>query len=186
MSRMEIRPRDDLDAFAALEEQEMKAVKKKMHAFTGEQMQKLRKSEYVDHVTTYKIKYRDKFKDYFIMRWQQGMSAKQIFSECGIDPEIVGRGRIWSFRRGLGIKCRGEENTAVVSEKVTATELIDKIDSIVSISNEMKYKLDLMTQNEKNIMLMLFDSLPYDDKADIILKLQYKLRAFEAMQQNLT
>jgi hypothetical protein len=50
----------------------------------------------------------------------------------------------------------------------------------------MKYQLNLMKQNEKNVILMLFDSLPYDDKADIILKLQYKLRALEAMQQNLT
>lgn len=163
--------------------------KSSRHAFTGEQIQKLCKSEYVEHVSTYRIKYRDKFKDYFMMRWQQGMSANQIFSECGIDPEIVGRGRIWNFRRSLGIKCRGEENTkevAVISEKVTTAELVDKIDSIVSISNEMKYQLDLMKQNEKNIMLMLFDSLPYDDKADIILKLQYKLRALEAMRQNLT
>lgn len=186
---MEIRPRDDLDAFAALEEQETNAVESNRRPFTCEQIQKLRKSEYVAHVSAYKIKYRDKFKDYFIMRWRQGMSAKQIFSECGIDPEIVGKARIWNFRRTIGIKCRGEENTkdtAVLYEKVTTAELIDKINSIVQISEDMKYQLDLMKQNEKNVILMLFESLPYDDKADIILKLQYKLRALEAMQQNLT
>jgi hypothetical protein len=192
MPKMEIRPRDDLEAFAALEEQEMKASKKNMHPFTGEQIRKLCENEYVEQISAYKIKYTDKFKEYFIMRWQQGMSAFQIFSECGIDPEIVGRGRIWNFRRSLGIRCRprrtGNEDfkADAISEKVTTTQLIDKIDSIVSISNEMKYQLDLMKQNEKNVILMLFDSLPYDDKADIILKLQYKLRALEAMQQNLT
>lgn len=192
MPKTEMHPREDLDAFAALEEQETKAAKKKMHAFTGEQMQKLCENEYVEQISAYKIKYNDKFKEYFIMRWQQGMSAFQIFSECGIDPEIVGRSRIWNFRRGLGIKCRtrrilNEDFKAdAISEKVTTSQLIDKIDSIVSISNEMKYQLDLMKQNEKNVILMLFDSLPYDDKADIILKLQYKMRALEAMQQNLT
>jgi len=192
MSRMEIRPRDDLDAFAALEEQETNAAKSNRRPFTCEQIQKLCKNEYVEQISAYKIKYNDKFKEYFIMRWQQGMSAFQIFSECGIDPEIVGRGRIWNFRRSLGIRCRtrrtGNEDfkADAVSEKVTPSQLIDKIDSIVSISNEMKYQLNLMKQNEKNVILMLFDSLPYDDKADIILKLQYKLRALEAMQQNLT
>jgi hypothetical protein len=192
MPKMEIRPRDDLDAFAALEEQETNATKSNRRPFTCEQIQKLCKNEYVEQISAYKIKYNNKFKEYFIMRWQQGMSAFQIFSECGIDPEIVGRGRIWNFRRSLGIRCRtrrtGNEDfkADVVSEKVTPSQLIDKIDSIVSISNEMKYQLNLMKQNEKNVILMLFDSLPYDDKADIILKLQYKLRALEAMQQNLT
>ena len=84
---------------------------KKTHTnpFTKEQMDHLRVNHYVQSISESTIRYTEEFKRYFYQKANEGVSARQIFTECGIDPEIIGQSRIDGFRYYLNKKMkRGE------------------------------------------------------------------------------
>ena len=65
--------------------------------FTDEQVEQLRMNHYVRHVSNSTVSFTEEFKQLFYQKRQQGYLVKQIFTECGIDPSILGEKRIEGF-----------------------------------------------------------------------------------------
>ena len=72
---------------------------KKTHKnpFTQEQMDHLRVNHYVKSITPSSIRFTEEFKRYFYQKHKAGMTARSIFLECGINPDILGESRISGF-----------------------------------------------------------------------------------------
>ena len=69
--------------------------------FTKEQMDHLRVNHYVKSISSSTIRFTEEFKKYFYEKYHSGMTARQIFTECGIDPDMLGESRIEGFRYTL-------------------------------------------------------------------------------------
>lgn len=65
--------------------------------FTKEQVEHLRVNHYVKSVSISTIRFTEEFKRFFYNKHEAGTSARAIFLECGIDPEILGDSRIEGF-----------------------------------------------------------------------------------------
>lgn len=65
--------------------------------FTQEQVEHLRVNHYVQSVSKSTIRFTEDFKRYFYKQRTSGKTACQIFSDCGIDPEMLGESRIDGF-----------------------------------------------------------------------------------------
>ena len=65
--------------------------------FTQEQMEQLLKNPYVKSVTPSTVRFTEEFKRYFYQKHTSGMLVRDIFLECGIDPDILGESRIDGF-----------------------------------------------------------------------------------------
>ena len=65
--------------------------------FTDEQVEQLRMNHYVRHVSNSTVSFTEEFKQLFYQKRQQGYLVNQIFTECGIDPRILGEKRIEGF-----------------------------------------------------------------------------------------
>ena len=77
--------------------------------FTKEEMNRLRTSRHVKKVTNKTVKFTPEFKRYFYQNLTDGKSARQIFLECGIDPEILGEKRIEGFSYNVRKQAAREE-----------------------------------------------------------------------------
>ena len=69
--------------------------------FTKEQIELLRANHYVKSVSSSTVRFTEEFKKYFYQKYHSGMTARRIFTECGIDPDILGASRIEGFRYTL-------------------------------------------------------------------------------------
>ena len=69
--------------------------------FTKEQIDHLRVNHYVKSISSSTIRFTEEFKKYFYQKYHSGMTARQIFIECGINPDILGESRIEGFRYTL-------------------------------------------------------------------------------------
>ena len=77
--------------------------------FTKEQMDHLRVNRYVKNVSASTIRFTEEFKRYFYEKHKAGMTSRDIFLECGIDPDILGTSRIEGFRYTINKQAkRGE------------------------------------------------------------------------------
>ena len=65
--------------------------------FTKEQMDQLRVNHYVKSVSSSTLRFTEEFKRLFYQKRKDGMSGRDIFLSCGIDPEILGECRIKGF-----------------------------------------------------------------------------------------
>ena len=84
---------------------------KKTHTnpFTKDQMDHLRVNHYVQSISESTIRFTEEFKKYFYQKSKEGISSRQIFLECGINPEIIGKSRIDGFRYYLNKKMKRNE-----------------------------------------------------------------------------
>lgn len=63
--------------------------------FTNVQVKKLSKNKWIKNVTNKEITYTNEFKYKLVKECENYKKFPQeVFRECGIDPEIVGKGRI--------------------------------------------------------------------------------------------
>lgn len=65
--------------------------------FTKEQVEHLRANHYVKSVSTSTIRFTEEFKRFCYNKRKSGTPVRNIFLECGIDPEILGDKRIEGF-----------------------------------------------------------------------------------------
>ncbi len=65
--------------------------------FTQEQMEQLLKNPYVKSVTPSTVRFTEEFKRYYYQKHTSGVLVRDIFLECGIDPDILGESRIDGF-----------------------------------------------------------------------------------------
>lgn len=77
--------------------------------FTREQMDHLRVNHYVKSVSASTIRFTEEFKRYFYNRHKSGTSAREIFTECGIDPDILGASRVEGFRYTINKQAKRDE-----------------------------------------------------------------------------
>lgn len=68
---------------------------------TPEEVSLLRKSPFVAGVTSGRIRFTPEFKRNAYQQLLHGKSMREIFTECGIDPEILGNSRIYGFAEKL-------------------------------------------------------------------------------------
>ena len=69
------------------------------NCFTQEQVRILAENKYTERVGVKFISFTPQFKRMFCRRRAEGASNKQIFSECGYDPEVIGRYRMSNLAR---------------------------------------------------------------------------------------
>lgn len=80
--------------------------------FTKEQMDRLRVNHYVRSISASTIRFTEEFKRYFYQQHKSGMSAREIFLACGIDPDILGESRISGFRYVVNKHAKRDEGFA--------------------------------------------------------------------------
>ena len=80
--------------------------------FTNEQMDQLRANHYVKSVSPSTVRFTEEFKRLFYQKHKDGMSARDIFLSCGIDPEILGVSRIEGFCYTLNKYAKRDEGFA--------------------------------------------------------------------------
>ncbi len=77
--------------------------------FTAEQIEMLMNSPYVKRVTAKTVSYTKAFKEEFLKRYCEGESPGGIFASLGLDPDVIGRKRVYGFSGTLrGLISRGE------------------------------------------------------------------------------
>ena len=76
--------------------------------FTQEQIDHLKVNHYVKSISASTIRFTEEFKKYFYQKYHSGVSARQIFSDCGIDPDMLGVKRIEGFCYTLNKQAKRE------------------------------------------------------------------------------
>lgn len=76
--------------------------------FTKEQVDLLKVNPYVKSISTSTIRFTEEFKKYFYEHYHSGMTARQLFIKCNIDPDILGESRIEGFRYTLNKQAKRE------------------------------------------------------------------------------
>ena len=77
--------------------------------FTKAQIDCLRVNHYVKSISSSTIRFTEEFKRYFYEQSKSGMSSKEIFLACGIDPQMLGEKRIEGFRYTLNKQAKRNE-----------------------------------------------------------------------------
>lgn len=77
--------------------------------FTAEEMDHLRINHYVKSISPSTIKFTEEFKRYFCQKREEGVAIRDIFLECGIDPDILGERRIKGFSYTVRKQARLED-----------------------------------------------------------------------------
>ena len=114
-----------------------------VNRFSPAQIDELKTSPYVEAVSECEVRFTATFKKHFYGQYQAGKRPAEIFAECGISPEILGRTRINSFRYNLCLKARkgkgfsgGKGRNCFVSTS-GADETVEK--KLKSLESELAY-----------------------------------------------
>ena len=114
--------------------------------FTAEQLKELVMSENIVSVARKSVVYTEAFKELFWQRYCDGVDIKQIFSEAGINPDIIGNERmrdlVW------GIKRQKEKESEVQITVETPTEGIAKKPKIPKARKKPKHSKFSLTDEE--------------------------------------
>ncbi len=70
-------------------------------AFTGEEVKILEENKYTSFVSNSSIRFTLEFKEMFMERKQQGITARRIFKEAGYDVDILGTSRIKNLSKRI-------------------------------------------------------------------------------------
>lgn len=79
------------------------------NSFTEEQVEQLKANQYVRSVSSSTVRFTVEFRKHFYQKRKSGKSTRQIFLECGIDPDILGEKRISGFCYALNKYAKREE-----------------------------------------------------------------------------
>ncbi len=117
--------------------------------FTAEQKLVLTNSPHVTRVTAKTVSYTKAFKEEFLKRYCDGESPSAIFASFGLDPDVIGRKRIYGFCSTLrGLANRGKPLTEGKRPKDESELVIPKrrshqtaAEAFASLSAEDVYKL---------------------------------------------
>ena len=78
--------------------------------FTKEQVERLGLSSYVASVSNTTVRFTAEFKKRFLEERRSGREVREIFRECGIDPDILGEKRISGFCYQVNKKAKTDED----------------------------------------------------------------------------
>lgn len=74
---------------------------RKRKPFTPKARQELEGSKYVEAVHRTSIQFTVEFKELFCTQYEEGKTARQIFADCGINPDLLGTSRINNFSTSI-------------------------------------------------------------------------------------
>ena len=99
--------------------------------FTDIQVKKLNKNKWIKNITNKEITYTDEFKYKLVKECENYKKFPQdVFSECGIDPEIVGKARIrnaaYKWRKKINSTGEITDTRKTNSGNILKRELSDK------------------------------------------------------------
>lgn len=99
--------------------------------FTLEQIKTLTESPHTHHVTQKTVSYTQEFKVMFWEKYSTGTAPETIFREAGIDPDILGKTRIWGLV------------TTLRKQKEKAMEFREGPEPNLSYEEKLKPKFDV-------------------------------------------
>lgn len=128
--------------------------------FTHEQIQTLASNPYVKRVSDKSITYTDEFKQHFVSESLNGLTMKEIFSESGFDPEVLGDYRMKSFAKKWRKRYRDHGVSALKDTRIgssggprksvlTPEQQIEKLQSKITLLEEENNLLKKSEWNEK-------------------------------------
>ena len=107
----------------------------------------------MEKVTAKKVIFTQKFKDYFAQEYEKGVSAWDILRASGVDPELIGWGRIIGLcsmaRRVIRLKQTGKE--AAPGIKPYGMDSIRMSRRIAELEDEIAYlnrKLEVLERKK--------------------------------------
>ena len=110
---------------------------------TQEQIEDLRKNRYVKSVSATTVRFTEEFKRYFYHKKTSGVIARDIFLECGIDPDILGQRRIDGFRQIINNEAKREDgfiDRRNISQHHSSVESCGTLESrIRQLEHELAY-----------------------------------------------
>ncbi|MFP4187471.1 MAG: HTH domain-containing protein [Acholeplasmataceae bacterium] len=112
------------------------------HCFTDEQVMELSKNPNVERVSNKGITYERSFKDHFLESDEAGKSAREIFTEAGFDPEILGSIRIRSSAKRWRRQSKRLEGLSDTRKKPSGRpckRVLTKDEIIVRQQEEIEY-----------------------------------------------
>ena len=80
--------------------------------FTPEEIEHLQSNRNVQTVSKTTVKFTEEFKRHFYQQWKHEKSARQLFEENGIDPDVLGVKRIEGFCYQLNKQAKRKEGFA--------------------------------------------------------------------------
>lgn len=117
--------------------------------FTKEQINLLRKNNYVKHVSEKGITYTKEFKEYFVNEYGKGMKPTQIFENVGLQQSILGKERIYAatkrFRKceerfdGFEDRRKGNSGRPATKHLTTEEKLKRAEDKIMYLQQENEF-----------------------------------------------
>lgn len=113
--------------------------------FTTEEITSLRQNPFTLSVTSLTISFTKAFKQHFMDEYNNGKVPREIITNCGYSPEVLGDRRIW----GISYHVRQEYNDT----NGTFQKQIDRH------SNTDKYKKQLSEKDELKLLRQRIDYL---------------------------
>lgn len=116
----------------------------KTHLLSMEQIEELRKSQHILHVTETTINYSAKFKEHVYNEYKEGKSYEIILWEAGIDPDILGVRRLNSLRTMVQKEGKRKEGFTDKSSRLTPRTLSERLGTtdtvrITQLEQELAY-----------------------------------------------
>ena len=108
----------------------------KKKSFTPEEQGILRQNQYTYKVTEYTIAFTKEFKELFVEKYKEGLTARKILTDCGYNPEIFGDRRVQGISHH--IREQYEETGGVFTEGHTGCSKIRKPSAKLSENEELK------------------------------------------------
>ena len=114
-------------------------------SFTKEELLQLKSNPYTNWATENMISFTKEFKQEFWNRYQSGMKPRDIVSELGYDPDVLGESRITGIQGNIKkTALSGKEFTnapigGMPAERLTSIEFDPTKETIIKMQNEILF-----------------------------------------------
>lgn len=131
--------------------------------FTEREIKKLSQNRHVKSVSTKGITYTEDFKRIFIVEYEKGKAARQIFEESGFEIEVIGMPRVKSSGKRwlaayrdngvVGLRDTRKGNSGRQSDKELSIEnkyaRLEAVNNLLKAENELLKKIDFFERRMK-------------------------------------
>ena len=132
--------------------------KRIVKSLTAEQINMLRGNPNVISITDYRIKWSIKFLNEFCAAFENGVQVPQFLRDHGIDPDILGEGRIATFRnyychRWRPIENPAQLNTEKIETRKSSTKITRLEHDVAYLTQEVDFLKKIFIAENKNIAM---------------------------------
>ena len=111
------------------------------HRFTEEQLLELRQNPNVQTVTQKSITFTPKFKEIAAAKLAGGSLINDVFKEYGLDPEVLGFSRVYSFRKRVIEEAERKERFADLRVEKHPAKISDHRETVAERLNYLEHEL---------------------------------------------